>query len=114
MWVSASALNALNDKGIVHRDMKPQNILICCAKGCNKLSTPPTQLQLKIGVFFVVVRFDESRLCNDSDELSAPLILGVQRTYTVNKLLAQKILLKNKIKIVSDIYILSLSPTSIS
>ena len=30
--------------------MKPQNIFICFAKGSNKLTTPPTQLQLKIEV----------------------------------------------------------------
>ena len=49
--LAASALNALNDKGIVHRDMKPQNILICYPKGGSKLSTPPTELQLKIGQY---------------------------------------------------------------
>ncbi|XP_070206130.1 serine/threonine-protein kinase unc-51-like [Littorina saxatilis] len=47
----ASALNALHEKGIMHRDMKPQNILICHGKGGNKLTTPPTQLQLKIADF---------------------------------------------------------------
>ncbi|KAL8615273.1 hypothetical protein ACOMHN_051765 [Nucella lapillus] len=58
----ASALNALNDKDIVHRDMKPQNILICYPKGGTKLSTPPTQLQLKIADFGFARFLEEGKM----------------------------------------------------
>ncbi|XP_076452282.1 serine/threonine-protein kinase unc-51-like [Babylonia areolata] len=58
----ASALNALNDKDIVHRDMKPQNILICYPKGGSKLSTPPTQLQLKIADFGFARFLEEGKM----------------------------------------------------
>ncbi|XP_076434613.1 serine/threonine-protein kinase unc-51-like [Babylonia areolata] len=47
----ASALKALYDKGIMHRDIKPQNILICIPKGGSKMTTPPTQLKFKIADF---------------------------------------------------------------
>lgn len=43
----AAAMKALNDKGIVHRDMKPQNILLCHPEG--KPSSPPNEMKLKIG-----------------------------------------------------------------
>ena len=43
----AAAMLALKAKGIVHRDMKPQNILLCHdGKSSNP---PPHEIKLKIG-----------------------------------------------------------------
>lgn len=45
----AAAVRAMNSKGIVHRDMKPQNILLC-----NLTSRPnplPHEIRLKIGEY---------------------------------------------------------------
>lgn len=44
--VSAGAMKALNAKGVVHRDLKPQNILLCHS---GKANAPPQEIQLKIG-----------------------------------------------------------------
>jgi len=40
-------MRALNAKGIVHRDMKPQNILLCFPPGAK--NPPASQINLKIG-----------------------------------------------------------------
>lgn len=47
--LSAGAMRALNGKGIVHRDMKPQNILLCFPLGSK--NPPASQINLKIGKF---------------------------------------------------------------
>ena len=45
--ISAGAMRALNAKGILHRDMKPQNILLCYPPG--QKNPPANQITLKIG-----------------------------------------------------------------
>ena len=46
-YISAGAMRALNAKGILHRDMKPQNILLCYPPG--QKNPPANQITLKIG-----------------------------------------------------------------
>ncbi|KAL8563423.1 hypothetical protein ACOMHN_051367 [Nucella lapillus] len=47
----ASALKALYEKDVMHRDIKPQNILLTIPKGGNRLTTPPTKIIFKLADF---------------------------------------------------------------
>lgn len=50
----ASAMCTLQSKGVVHRDLKPQNLLL----HHSGTTTPsPSQIKIKIGKFFTSVQF---------------------------------------------------------
>ena len=45
MFITAGAMEALNAKGVVHRDIKPHNLLLTYPPG----DTKPTDIKIKIG-----------------------------------------------------------------
>ena len=47
----AGAMKALYAKGVVHRDLKPQNILL--SHNCGKMCPQPHQITLKIGMHYL-------------------------------------------------------------
>ena len=51
MFITAAAMEALNAKGVVHRDIKPHNLLLTYPPG----DTKPTDIKIKIGKLMLLV-----------------------------------------------------------
>lgn len=76
----AAAMRALNAKGIVHRDMKPQNILLCFPPG--QKNPPASQINLKIADFgfarFLQDGVMAATLCGSPMYMAPEVIMSLQ------------------------------------
>ncbi|KAL4223474.1 Serine/threonine-protein kinase ulk2 [Mactra antiquata] len=76
----AGAMRALNAKGIVHRDMKPQNILLCFPPGAK--NPPASQINLKIADFgfarFLQDGVMAATLCGSPMYMAPEVIMSLQ------------------------------------
>ncbi|XP_045172777.2 serine/threonine-protein kinase ULK2-like [Mercenaria mercenaria] len=76
----AGAMRALNGKGIVHRDMKPQNILLCFPPGSK--NPPASQINLKIADFgfarFLQDGVMAATLCGSPMYMAPEVIMSLQ------------------------------------
>ncbi|XP_064613166.1 serine/threonine-protein kinase unc-51-like [Liolophura sinensis] len=75
----AGAMKALNAKGVVHRDLKPQNILLCHS---GKANAPPQEIQLKIADFgfarFLNDGVMAATLCGSPMYMAPEVIMSLQ------------------------------------
>ncbi|KAK3085030.1 hypothetical protein FSP39_023107 [Pinctada imbricata] len=75
----AAAMKALNAKGIVHRDMKPQNILLCHS---GKSNAPANEIRLKIADFgfarFLQDGVMAATLCGSPMYMAPEVIMSLQ------------------------------------
>lgn len=76
----ADAMRALNAKGILHRDMKPQNILLCYPPG--QKNPPASQIVLKIADFgfarFLQDGVMAATLCGSPMYMAPEVIMSLQ------------------------------------
>ncbi|XP_060584865.1 serine/threonine-protein kinase ULK2-like isoform X3 [Ruditapes philippinarum] len=76
----AGAMRALNGKGIVHRDMKPQNILLCFPPGSK--NPPASEINLKIADFgfarFLQDGVMAATLCGSPMYMAPEVIMSLQ------------------------------------
>ncbi|XP_011311966.1 serine/threonine-protein kinase unc-51 [Fopius arisanus] len=76
----AGAMKALNDKGVVHRDLKPQNILL--SHNCGKTCPQPHQITLKIADFgfarFLQDGVMAATLCGSPMYMAPEVIMSIQ------------------------------------
>ena len=78
----SGAMRALHDKGVVHRDLKPQNILLCYKSKGAEASRCPTDITLKIADFgfarFLSDGVMAATLCGSPMYMAPEVIMSLQ------------------------------------